>query len=129
MYILCQKTILILNTLFSLHNVYSVPKLFLFPWFLVAVHNVAVVCNPAVLGQDMTCNCTADGNPTPSFQWRASNGLFLGNGRSYTLKLVERTLSDYNFTCVAVNGFGPNASDSRSFDIKGKLNINFVLGN
>ena len=126
MYILCQKTILILNTLFSLHNVYSVPiqnLLFFFPWFLVAVHNVAFGCDDAVLGQGMTCNCTADGNPPPSFQWRASNGSFLGNGHSYTLTLVERTLSDYNFTCVASNGFGPNASDSRSFDIKGKLNL------
>ena len=116
-----------------MHNVYSVRiqnLLFFLLWFLVAAHNVAIDCGDAILGEAKTCNCTADGDPAPtSFHRRASNGSVLGIGNSYTTALVERTLTDYNFTCVASNGFGPNASNITSFDIKGKCqNINFILG-
>ena len=87
------------------------------------------MCDDAVLGQAMTCTCTADGDPAPtSFLWIASNGSFLRNGSSYTTPFVERALSGYYFTCVASNGFGPNATKNTSaFYVKGKWNINFYL--
>mgnify|MGYP001796205281 CR=1 FL=1 len=98
-------------------------QIYSFP-FTAPAYNVAVECDDAVLGRNMTCNCTADGNPRPSFQWRASNGSFLGNGSSYTTPLVERTLSGNYFICVASNGFGLNASKSTSiFYVKGKWNM------
>ena len=88
--------------------------------FVVPIHNVATNCGEAVRGKAMTCNCAADGDPVPSFEWRAPSGTLLHSGSSYTTPRVEQSLDGSYYTCVASNGFSVASNNTSAFNVKGK---------
>ena len=91
-------------------------KILSFP-FCCAVPTDSVVtnCDQAVLGKAMTCSCTADGDPVPSFEWRAPNGTVLQSGSSYTTPRVEQSLNGNYYTCVASNSLGSASNNTSLF--------------
>ena len=81
-----------------------------------------------VKGQSITLTCTADGNPTPSFQWKQPHGLTT-TGPSLSISSVKFEHGG-TYTCIATNNIEAGTeSNETSVDltVEGEYNYLFYL--
>ena len=110
------------NVITHFHIVYYTMAFIRFVSILVApenviLHNVPMV---AVKGQSVTFNCTADGNPAPTYTW-LKDGEAVGLKRTFSLGSVSFASAGV-YVCVASNTIeaGPKtANASASVKVEG----------
>ena len=81
-----------------------------------------------VKGQNITLTCTADGNPTPSFQWMQPHDL-TSMGHSLSISSVKFKHGG-TYTCIATNNIEAGTkSNQTSVDltVEGDYNYLFYL--
>lgn len=68
------------------------------------------------VGTSLTLKATADGSPTPTFQWR-KDGVALAGATSDTLNITADQLTTGTYTVVATNPLGSATSPAYTLSI------------
>ena len=83
----------------------------------VAPRNLQITLSQAVYQVGARIQCSAEGNPAPSYQWTdlVSGNVTQGNVLDISEDMVNRS---YSFQCTATNNYG-SISSGLSFTAKG----------